>query len=235
MSELQKIIDEARKNGSITFETDDYERDRSKLYRLLQAEQKGPQLPLFPLKPLGIKTNKERSRITVAIKEEKIKIVAVKSNTDEKPTAVIPVKKRKKEPRWIERWREDIVKAEENPQFHKDNPACRDAWEYFDSLKFVMDLYMEEEDDELESAIRDTYENFTKHLFTYFGKYVDKELKAIEQATLTDKIILNVKRRGELSPESTNAEERRELKYLLDEHERLLKLKDEEDSRKDLF
>jgi len=229
---FMRLIEQAHKDGQVTFKTDDIERDRQKLYRINRAESKNEQMSLFHQAKLKIETDKGEGTITLLAQvKRKIELV-VNGVKEERVVVAAKPKRKKKEPFWIERWKKDIATARErNPTFVFENPQCRDAWEYFDSIEYAMDLY-EEGDDELEEAIRGIHELFPKRLAEWHG-YKKEEILKDGPLTIADKIRANVKQRGDLDMNQPGMKQ--ELMRLLDEHERLLKLRDEEDSKKPLF
>jgi hypothetical protein len=220
--QLKEMLDKARREGVAIFKVDDIEKTRQRLYRIIREEKKG-HLPLFPPVPVTLKTTKQVDEIMILAKKEE-KFITVQPDTPEVIEQIQRQKQIKKSPLWIKRWREEIQQAEEqNPTFVQGNPNCKDAWEYFDTLKFLMDLYMDldNEDESLEKAIRGTYEEFTKNLIAAFiPQYKPKPPELTRREELA-------KRMGEIR-NSHNPADVHEFRHLLEEHERLVKREDEQ-------
>jgi len=226
-TELKKQLDKARKEGVAIFKTDDIEKTRQKLYRILREEKKN-QLPMFPPLPVTIKTTKQADEIMIISKKEQA-LVSVQPSAPDVIEQIQKTKQIKKAPLWIKRWRDEIQQVEEqNPTFVQGNPDCKDGWEYFDTLKNIMDTYMDldNEDELLEKAIRGAYEDFTANLIAaFYPQYIKP--KPITEMTLDKEIEWLRARLGELVNDRSQ-EAQSEIKKITERQEVLRKRKDEE-------
>jgi len=219
--ELMRLIEMAREHGTVSFLSDNLEGDRQKLYRIIRTIES---MPLFPSEYEFVVRAATREKIITIDRKDQITTIIV--GRPQKATKQITVEKQviKKQPAWLKQWRDEIKLVEEkNPSFIQGNPNCRDAWEYFDTLKNIMDTYMDLDDDELlEKAIRGTYEDFTTNLVAAFlPQYVKPK---VVELTRREEL---AKRMGEIR-NSQDPADIREFGHLLEEHERLIKREDEQ-------
>ena len=225
-TELHKLVKEAQERGSVIFATEDYKGDRQKLYRMKQAfEDQFPVLAatwafkLKRVKPNGLKI--------LFWEEQKTEIIEEKKEVKQ---VVVKPKKQPKMLRWIEKELGWIADAE---RLYKEKVGSvpKDTAEFFDTRKVAAQYYMELladdiEDFGLEKVIRASSadESFVPLVLAAYG-FADYKSKP---KTIDEQIVENAKLIAETEPGDL-------LDKLVEMQERLRKLRDEQDLKKDLL
>jgi len=241
--QLLEAIEAARKYGTVTFTSSNPEGDRQKVYRMLRAI-KANTMPLFPNEyDFTVGTGKGG---TVTIKRDTEEaMLFVPTPEKEVQQAIEKKKRRKKVPTWIEKELNDCSQLEQavaaSPERDKYPDKVKLYAEFFDTRRIAADHYMDfyetgVEDEPLYNVIkyRSPFDpKFDRLVVTAFTPHhVPPDVFPDGPLTTRQKLADNARRRGEIPVESRSPEDRAELKRLLEEHERLLKLLDEEDKDK---
>jgi len=222
MSEAQilKAIDEARKNGTITFISDEPKKDRAKVYRTLD-KQKEDVLPLFPNED-RFEVNVTGDRVTIKRKSED-SLLLVPTPGEVKTVEVKPKKARKKTPA-IEKAENDIERVERSIQLHLHELTPELLREHRQALmirRIAIEYYQDTKDEVFIPVFKcetSDWENRVQEAFNpdYMPEQEFKLLPRREQIR---------KRIGEIQ-NSSDPDEQREAKHLLEELDRLILLED---------
>jgi len=221
-SQILRAIDEARKNGEITFLSEEPKKDRAKIYRLLD-KQKEDALPLFPNEDrFEVHLPKEGGRVTLRRKSED-SLLMVATPGEIKPVEVKPKKARKKTPA-IEKAEKDIENVERSIQQHLHELTPELLREHRQAImirRIAIEYYQDTKDEVFIPVFKcetSDWENRVQEAFNpdYMPEQEFKLLPRREQIR---------KRIGEIQ-NSSSADDQREHRLLLEELDRLILLED---------